>query len=251
LQRYLAGLPNFIFTNQLDFIWFVEGQEKKRVSIGTFSKAKGLKKTPELFADLEAMFSQFRVTATHQITHAEALSKHLASVAILIRSAVSTRLNLKNKSALHDQLEFFRKVLSFNIDVEGFADIYAQTVTYGLFTARCYHDESKTFTRYVAAFELPLSNRFLRSIYTQLAGPEMDAALVWVVDHLAAILDRTDMEKVLQQFALKSGKSDPVFYFYEDFLTHYDPQLKEVRGVYFSPEPVVDYIVRSVDEPFN
>jgi predicted helicase len=252
LQRYLAGLPNFIFTNQLDFIWFVEGEERTRVSIAgwtkTKTKAKTLSRLPHAFADLEAMFAEFGKTSTKQIKDAEKLAARLASVATLIRSAVAARLKLTKKGALHEQLEFFRKILSLNISAESFADIYAQTIAYGLFTARSFHDGSKPFSRHLAAYELPKSNPFLRSIYSQLAGPDMEPSLVWAVDHLARILDRTDMPKVLAEFESKSGKKDPVFYFYEDFLAHYDPDLKEARGVYYTPEPVVDYIVRSIDE---
>jgi hypothetical protein len=264
LQRYLAGLPNFIFTNQLDFIWFVEGEEKTRVSIAGWTKAKAkakaktkakvkakvnaLSRLPDSFADLEAMFAEFGKTSTKQIKDAGKLAARLASVATLIRSAVAARLKLTKKGALHEQLEFFRKILSLNISAESFSDIYAQTIAYGLFTARSFHDGSKPFSRHLAAYELPKSNPFLRSIYSQLAGPDMEPSLIWAVDHLARILDRTDMPKVLAEFESKSGKKDPVFYFYEDFLAHYDPDLKEARGVYYTPEPVVDYIVRSIDE---
>jgi hypothetical protein len=248
LQRYLAGLPNFIFTNQLDFIWFVDGVERTRVSIATWTKAKRISRRPDAYSDFEAMFAEFGATSTKQIKHASALAERLASVATLIRSAVSLRLKLTKKGALHDQLSFFRKILSLNIDAESFADIYAQTIAYGLFTARSFHDGTKPFTRHLAAYELPKSNPFLRSIYAQLAGPDMEPSLVWAVDHLARILDRTDMPTVLAEFAGKSGKNDPVFYFYEDFLAHYDPALKEARGVYYTPESVVDYMVRSVDE---
>jgi hypothetical protein len=162
LQRYLAGLPNFVFTNQLDFIWFVEGQEKRRVSIASWTKPHGpFTRRGDAFPDLVALLAEFGSTATKQIKDAETLAGHLANVARLIRSAVATRLKLTKTGPLHDQLEYFRKMLSLNVDNIAFADIYAQTIAYGLFTARCFHDSTQLFTRHVAAYELPRSNPFL------------------------------------------------------------------------------------------
>lgn len=251
LKRYLNGLPNFIFTNYLEFIWFVDGTERDRVSIGETKKAGkaiSIKRDPDTYSKLSAMLQEFRDASSLQIKSAEDLAKRLASTAILLRAAVSNRLRLNKKSELHNQLEYFRSILSLNMDKEAFSDIYAQTITYGLFTSRCFHDGSKPFTRELAAYELPKSNPFLRSIFAQVAGPDMDPALTWTVDHLASVLNITDISTVLKEFGIRSGRGDPIFYFYEDFLSHYDPELKEVRGVYYTPEPVVRFIVRSVDE---
>jgi hypothetical protein len=247
LRRYRAGLPNLLLTNYIDFIWFVEGHERRRVSIAHRGKAKTpLARSTEAYADLEALLAEFAAEVTPQITTAPDLAHRLANVAILIRSSVELRLRLKTQSVLHEQLEYFRRILSLNMTADDFADIYAQTIAYGLFSARCFHDDKEPFSRQKAAYDLPRSNPFLRSIYSQLAGPEIEPSLVWAVDHLADVLNRTDIHKILAQFASLSGRRDPVFYFYEDFLSNYDPALKELRGVYYTPESVVDYIVRSV-----
>jgi hypothetical protein len=247
ITRYRAGLPNLLVTNYVDFIWFVDGQEQRRVSIAKKGKGKGaLVRDDKSYGALHALILEFSSTMTEQIKTAAELAGRLASTAILIRSSVSLRLKLKTKSVLRDQLEYFRRILSLNMTPEEFADIYAQTITYGLFTARCYHKAPEPFTRQFAAYDLPRSNPFLRSIYAQLAGPEIEPSLIWAVDHVTDVLNHADIDKIMDEFASLSGRRDPVFYFYENFLEHYDPTLKEKRGVYYTPSPVVDYIVRSV-----
>lgn len=247
INRYRAALPNLLVTNYVDFIWFVNGHEKRGVTIAKKGKSKGtLFRDANAYPELHALLAEFSSTVTEQIKAASDLAPRLASIAILIRASVALRLKLKSKSVLRDQLEYFRKILSLNMTADEFADIYAQTIAYGLFTARCYHTGTEPFTREKAAYDLPRSNPFLRSIYSQLAGPEIETSLIWAVDHLTDVLNHADIGKILDEFASLSGRRDPVFYFYEDFLGHYDPALKERRGVYYTPEPVVDFIVRSV-----
>ena len=250
IRRYRAALPNLILTNYLEFIWFVDGTERRRVTLATKGRnsSSGLKRLYDNYSELNAVLREFGAQVTPQITTAPDLARRLASVANLIKSSVSIILRLKAQSALRDQLTYFRRVLSLNMTAANFADVYAQTITYGLFSARCFHNTTEPFTRQQAAYDLPKSNPFLRSIYSQLAGPEIEPSLVWVTDHLADVLNRTNIDRVLEQFATEAGRGDPVFYFYEDFLSQYDPDLKELRGVYYTPEPVVDYIVRSIHE---
>ena len=126
--------------------------------------------------------------------------------------------------------------------------MYAQTICYGLFAARCHAKLGATFTREYAAFNMPKTNPFLGDMFVRIAGPGLDERIVWAVDGIAELLNRSDMEAILQTFGKYTGKADPVVHFYETFLAQYDPKLREVRGVYYTPEPVVSYIVRSVDQ---
>jgi predicted helicase len=125
--------------------------------------------------------------------------------------------------------------------------MYAQTIAYGLFAARCEEDYSKDFSRQQAAYLIPKTNPFLRKLFNYIAGPELDESITWAVDDLAQILAWADMEAVLKNFGKSTGKSDPVVHFYETFLKEYDPKTREMRGVYYTPLPVVSYIVRSID----
>jgi len=84
-------------------------------------------------------------------------------------------------------------------------------------------------------------------VLTRIAGPEADERISWIVDDLALLLAHADMDRILRDFGRRTQHEDPVVHFYEDFLAAYDPRLRDRRGVYYTPEPVVSYIVRSVD----
>ena len=146
---------------------------------------------------------------------------------------------------LHHQLNAFRKVLIDSLTIEQFADMYAQTLAYGLFAARC--NSNAAFTRQSAAGLLPKTNPFLRKLFHTIAGPDLDERIAWAVDQLTDLLARADRGSILADFGKRSRKEDPVVHFYETFLAAYDPKLRETRGVYYTPEPVVGYIVRSID----
>jgi len=125
--------------------------------------------------------------------------------------------------------------------------MYAQTIAYGLFAARCNQSTGTGFTRQNAAYLLPKTNPFLRKLFNHIAGPDLDDRIAWLVDDLAQLLAYADMEAVLKDFGKRTAKEDPVVHFYETFLREYDKKIQKMRGVYYTPEPVVSYIVRSID----
>ena len=98
-----------------------------------------------------------------------------------------------------------------------------------------------------AAYDLPKTNPFLRQMFGHIAGPDLDDRITWAVDDLAELLARARMDLILADFGKRTRQEDPVVHFYETFLKAYDPKMREARGVYYTPEPVVSYIVRSVD----
>ncbi|GAF96699.1 unnamed protein product, partial [marine sediment metagenome] len=128
-----------------------------------------------------------------------------------------------------------------------FADMYAQTICYGLFTAKCNHEGKEAFTRRNAQWAIPKTNPFLRKIFAEIAGPDLDERITWAVDDLAELLNHADIAAILKDFGKRTRQEDPVVHFYETFLAAYDPKMREARGVYYTPEPVVSYIVKSVD----
>lgn len=248
LKRYFQALPNLILTDYLEFRWYVNGELRLTANIAQVRPKNKLRSDPEEIEKLSQLFTQFLQTSTPQVNSPKELAQRMASLAQLIRDAINTALAETEKGGmLREQLESFQKVLIKDLTRMQFADMYAQTICYGLFAARCNTDNPAGFSRETAAFLLPKTNPFLRSIFGQIAGPDLDDRIVWAVDDLATILRLTDMAEILKNFGKRTRQEDPVVHFYETFLAAYDPKMRESRGVYYTPEPVVSYIVRSVD----
>ncbi|MEW5721212.1 MAG: N-6 DNA methylase, partial [Chloroflexota bacterium] len=148
---------------------------------------------------------------------------------------------------LHEWFAAFQETLIPDLTPAQFADMFAQTIAYGMFAARANDPTPKDFSRMEAAFVLPKTNPFLRKLFHEIAGPDLDPRVAWIADDLANLLARADMERVLKDFGKRTKREDPVVHFYETFLAAYDARLRKARGVYYTPEPVVSYIVRSVD----
>ncbi len=248
MKRYLGSLANLILTDYVEFRWYVSGQHRmtaRLAKVGTnnklFPEAEGMTQ----FADL---LQGFLLTQTPTVNNPKELATRMAALAQLTRNAI--RLAFESEEgggSLHTQMEGFRQVLIPDLTYERFADMYAQTICYGLFAARCNTRSGITFTREHAAYDIPKTNPFLRKMFIYIAGPDLDERIVWIVDDLAELLNRSDMAAILQDFGKRTRQEDPVVHFYETFLAQYDPKLRELRGVYYTPEPVVSYIVRSVD----
>jgi predicted helicase len=248
MGRYFQALGNLILTDYLEFRWYVQGELKLSAALGTIDKNKKIKVDQEGMQEVDQLLRQFLLAKVPQITTPKDLAKPMASLAQLMRDAIKTALNDVDKGGtLREQLESFQRVLIKDLTVEQFADMYAQTICYGLFAARCNTDNVQTFSRETAAFKLPKTNPFLRSIFGQIAGPDLDDRISWAVDNLARILQQTEMAEILKDFGKRTRREDPVVHFYETFLAEYDPKMRESRGVYYTPEPVVNYIVKSVD----
>ncbi|MFS8083982.1 MAG: type ISP restriction/modification enzyme, partial [Ginsengibacter sp.] len=145
-------------------------------------------------------------------------------------------------------LNAFKEILIHDITPKEFADIYAQTIAYGMFSARLHDPSLPTFTRQEAAELIPKTNPFLRKLFQYIAGYDLDNRLVWIVDSLADIFRATDIGVLLKNFGKATQTHDPIIHFYETFLSEYDPKLRKARGVWYTPEPVVNFIVRAVDD---
>ncbi len=217
LKRYRDGLPNLILTDYLEFRWYVFGEHRMQAA---FDRA-----TSDGAEQVRNLFSEFLKAKIKTIRSPEELARRMGGLARLMRDAIAATFKAEDKGgSLHDQLKGFRQVLIENLSEAEFADMYAQTICYGLFAARCNHDKKKgDFTRFVAAHELPRTNPFLREIFGHIAGPELDARVTWIVDDLAELLDRTDAESILKDFGRRTRREDPVVHFYETFLAEYDP----------------------------
>ncbi len=248
LKRYLDSLTNLILTDYLEFRWYVDGEKRLSARLGTATKDSKIKRDKEGIQAVAELLASFLEHQAEKVGTPQELAQRMARLAHMIRDLIIEAFKQEAESgSLHNQLAAFRDNLIPDLSVEYFADMYAQTIAYGLFAARCAAPDTKDFTRQNAAYLLPKTNPFLRKLFSTIAGPELDDRIAWLVDDLAQVLAQADMEAVLKNFGKHSGKEDPVVHFYETFLKAYDPKVREMRGVYYTPEPVVSYIVHSID----
>ena len=210
---------------------------------------------PEDDTDADAWREQWRAAFTlrHRevITTAQELSIRLAALARAIRGRTHAALEIETENGRITQLmEAFREGLIHDLDVDGFADMVAQTIAYGLLSARIADPQQETAADLASHMR---TNPLLRDLMTAfLQADEMRSATEIDFDELGVsevveLLDNANMEAVLRDFGDRNPREDPVIHFYEDFLTEYDKQKKVERGVFYTPRPVVSYIVRSVD----
>lgn len=247
-ERYLDGLPNLIYTDYLEFRFYREGNETARVRIADFD-GKTIMPLTDKFQTLVDLIKDFYTVKTATIKSPLKLAELMAGKARLIADVIKGALKeqTENKS-LYEQLESFRKILIRTMTEQEFADIYAQTVAYGMFVARLHDKTMHDFTRQEAATLIPKTVPFLRKMFDYIAGNDIDERIVWSVDSLASIFSYTDVADILKDFGRKTKTTDPIIHFYETFLSKYDKSLRKMRGVYYTPQPVVDYIVRAIDE---
>ena len=247
LGRYRNSLANLIITDYLEFRWYVGGTLRLSARLARPSARGAWRADPEGVAQLTALLQAFFDESIPVLASPKELAERMAAMAQLMRDIIGQTLGAESvHGALHEQMDAFRQVLLHDLTAAQFADMHAQTICYGLFAARC-NSAQPHFSRMHAAYDLPKTNPFLCKLFGHIAGPELDDRIVWVVDNLAELLNRADIAAILQDFGHKTRQEDSVVHFYETFLGAYDPAMREARGVYYTPAPVVSYIVRSVD----
>ncbi|PZP54954.1 MAG: DNA methyltransferase [Micavibrio aeruginosavorus] len=247
LKRYLESLDNLILTDYLEFRFFKNTVKVETVRIAKVD-GKSIVPIPENFERLKTLLIDFAAFQGQTIKSAKKLAAMMAQKAKLMRDVFENILTAEEDSTLKDQMRAFKTVLMHDLEASEFADIYAQTIAYGLFTARLHDTTLETFSRSEALLLIPASNPFLRQLFSYVAGPELDTRVIWIVDALCDVYRATDLKAILKDFGTATGQNDPVLHFYETFLGEYDKSLKKARGVWYTPEPVVQYIVRAIDD---
>ncbi|MEI7498318.1 MAG: type ISP restriction/modification enzyme [Candidatus Falkowbacteria bacterium] len=250
-DRYRQALDNLIITNYLDFHFYRNGELVEKIFLAKIVEGKIIAEESNSEAFI-ALIKSFGAQISQTIKSAPKLATMMADKAKLLSMVIERALlsdeTTQADSSIREQFEAFKQVLIHDLSIREFADIYAQTIAYGMFAARLHDATLDTFTRQEAAELIPKSNPFLRKLFGYIAGPEIDNRIVWIVDALADIFRATDVEAILKNFGHTTAQHDPVIHFYETFLAEYDPKLRKSRGVWYTPEPVVQFIVRAVDD---
>lgn len=249
--RYKKGLENLIITDYLEFIFYKDANEYTKIKIASLQDGKIIPHS-ENFEEFINLIKDFTSYVGQSITSASKLAIMMAAKAKLMADVMFKALeeDIKNEdfSDIYGQFKTFQDMLIHDMTPKDFADMYAQTITYGMFTARFHDTTLPTFSRQEAAELVPHSNPFLRSLFHQIAGYDLDTRISWMVDSLVKIFKATDVKKILENFGSKTQRNDPIIHFYEEFLAEFDPKLRKARGVWYTPEPVVKFIVNAVDE---
>ncbi len=249
LKRYRSALRNLILTDYLEFRWYVNGQHRLEARIADVRKGGKLVSNEEGIVQAEQIFKEFFEAEVPTVGTPQELAERMAQLAKLVRDLIFQALQAEEDSengVLHRQFNTFKEHLLPNLKPEEFSDIYAQTMAYGLFAAKISAPLNAKFGR-STAYKFLSANRFLNKLFLE-ADQELEGTLIApFLDDLAALLARADMAAILKDFGKRTRTEDPVVHFYETFLAAYDPKMRESRGVYYTPEPVVQFIVNSVD----
>ena len=232
--RFIENLDNFILTNFVEFRLYRDGQLRATANITD---------APE---DLEALLERFLNAGHVQIASPEALARYLARRTRELQTQIAITLT-DEASNIHAMFLAFKETLISTLTPDDFADMYAQTLAYGLFAARCTLPNATNFSRHTAVQALPRSNPFLVQLFYHVASPTLETNVTYILDDIASLLQNVPTEMLRTAFATKNHLEDPVIHFYETFLAEYDPQRRVDRGVYYTPPQVISYIVRSVD----
>lgn len=254
MSRYF-GYDNLVLSDYVEFRFYRLGVPYgEPIKIADYDlKARTITPKPENYEYLAKTLLDFTKSHKEPIKSGAHLAKIMGGKAQRIRD--NLREFLKNDSERNNELtkiyETIKKLLVHDIDKNEFADMYSQTLVYGLFVARFYDESPKTFTRQEARDLIPASNPLLRHFFDHIVGPNFDKRLEYIVNELCEVFAHADIEKLMQDYYRNSGDTkkgpDPVIHFYEDFLKEYDPALRKRMGAYYTPLPVVKFITGSVD----
>lgn len=248
MARYF-GYSNLVLTDYLEFRFYRNGEPYgEHIKVGEYNiKERTVCPISENYDLVAKTLLDFAQSHKEPIKSGAHLAKIMGGKAQRIRNNVSQFLAIdseQNKELAH-VYNAIKKMLVHDLSLESFSDMYAQTLVYGLFVARYYDDSPQTFSRQEARDLVPASNPFLQHFFDHIAGPNFDKRLSYIVDELCEAFQHADTKKLVEEYM---ADADPIIHFYEDFLKEYDPQLRKKMGAYYTPLPVVNFIVRSIDQ---
>ena len=256
MSRYY-GYANLVLTDYVEFRFYRNGKRyEDPIRIANYDiKNRTITSIQGSYKHVAETLVDFAQSHKEPIRSGEHLSKIMGGKALRIRDNVKQFLS--NKSEKNAEIlrvyETLKKLLVHDLTQESFADMYAQTLVYGLFVAR-YHDKTpENFSRQEARDLIPKSNPLLQHFFDHIAGPDFDKRLEYIVNELCEVFSHANVHELMIQYFQKDlwGEvhegPDPVIHFYEDFLKEYDPNLRKKLGAFYTPLPVVRFIVRFVD----
>ena len=280
--RYRGALDRVVFTDYLQFHLYVHGDLVLSARVGEADGRRIHAAGGDPERGLVDLVAQLVGAPPKPIANAGQLAGLMAGKARMLRAVIGRALEQGDASApkgatrpgesapprspgddlLYAKYLELKEKLIRDLKREEFADVYAQTIVYGLFAARLHCPAGSVFERAHLADLVPATNPLLRAIFLDLIVVNPEPRIAWLVDDLVEMFAQTDTDRMLGGGGWDAGPSggaawgaespigaeqDPLVHFYEDFLRAYDAGTRKSRGVWYTPAPIVRFMVRAVD----
>ncbi|WRF09819.1 N-6 DNA methylase [Helicobacter pylori] len=246
ILKYLELNPNLMLTNYLNFMWVGKDENnapliKKEISIASLDElSKPLKPKPQTECDLIELFKSFFNHEAAPITNAKDFATHLSAPTKYLKDALIIYQKDDQVSSIFNN---FKEYLYEELSFEDFSDAFAQTLTYSLFLAKLNHPCEKINLDNVRS-SIPKNFAVIREMADFLKKLDVIKEIQWLLNEILSLINHVDMDSILKDL---NDDKDPYLHFYETFLSAYDPKLREKKGVYYTPDSVVKFIINALD----
>lgn len=246
ILKYLELNPNLMLTDYLNFVWVGKDENnepliKREISVASLDElSKPLKPNPQTEHDLIGFFKGFFNYEAAPITNAKDFATHLSAPTKYLKDAL---IKYQEKAQVSSIFNNFKEYLYEELSFEDFSDALAQTLTYSLFLAKLNHPFEKINLDNVRS-SIPKNFAVIREMADFLKKLDAIKEIQWLLNEILSSINHVDMDSILKDL---NDDKDPYLHFYETFLSAYDPKLREKKGVYYTPDSVVKFIINALD----
>ncbi len=245
IRKYLELNPNLMLTNYLDFMWVGKDENnapliKKEISVASLDELSKPQPKPQTERDLIELFKSFFNHEAAPITNAKDFATHLSSRTRYLKDSL---IKYKEKTQVSSIFNNFKEYLYEELSFEDFSDVLAQTLTYSLFLAKLNHPFEKINLDNVRS-SIPENFAVIREMADFLKKLDGIKEIQWLLNEILSSINHVDMDSIIKDL---NDDKDPYLHFYETFLSAYDPKLRESKGVYYTPDSVVKFIIDALD----
>ncbi len=246
ILKYLELNPNLMLTDYLNFVWVGKDENnepliKREISVASLDElSKPLKPNPQTERDLIGFFKGFFNYEAAPITNAKDFATHLSTPTKYLKDALITYQKDTQVSSIFNN---FKEYLYEELSFEDFSDALAQTLTYSLFIAKLNHPFEKINLDNVRS-SIPENFAVIREMADFLKKLDAIKEIQWLLNEILSLINHVDMDSIIKDL---NDDKDPYLHFYETFLSAYDPKLREKKGVYYTPDSVVKFIINALD----
>ncbi|EJB94762.1 N-6 DNA methylase [Helicobacter pylori] len=246
ILKYLKLNPNLMLTDYLNFMWVGKDEEnkpsiKREISIASLDElSKPLKPNPQTERDLIELFKGFFNYEAAPITNAKDFANALSAPTRYLKDAL---IQYQKDEQVSSIFKNFKEYLYEELSFEDFSDAFAQTLTYSLFIAKLNHPFEKIDLNNVRS-SIPKNFAVIREMADFLKRLDSIKEIQWLLNEILSLINHVDMGSIIKDL---NDDKDPYLHFYETFLSAYDPKLRENKGVYYTPDSVVKFIINALD----